>query len=119
MSLSATTIERVFNQLVDAAVNGLRCPVTARDGLDGLPAGATHVLARDGRIRIEIFPKNYRRVTILEGPHTGKMTKSPPGPPANPIRVVDTNGVKERTQVAMRQPSPPRALTAAELWEGS
>jgi hypothetical protein len=77
--------EFVFQLLVDAAVEGKRCPVA--DAIDramslaGHGYGATLVpaLADAGRIRIEVGGKNWRVVTICDGPHAGAATARPPG----------------------------------------
>jgi hypothetical protein len=36
-------------------------------------------LCAAGRIRSEVYAHNWRRAVILDGPHKGKATASPPG----------------------------------------
>lgn len=69
-------IERVFTALVQCAITGERC--TQNDGLGNRGADCIRALASSGRIRIEISGRNYRKVTILTGPHAGKSTAADP-----------------------------------------
>ena len=77
---------KVFNLLEQAAIAGLRCP--KRRPFGPMPRhGTTGRLERLGFIRAEVFSKNFRRVTILVGPHAGRRTASPPDPNSKPYRV--------------------------------
>ena len=77
--------DRVFAMLVEAAIANKRCPqlheIERSLELAGLPYGpaqnAVPDLARAGKIRIEVSNKNYRVVTICEGPHRGAHTLEP------------------------------------------
>jgi hypothetical protein len=69
------TAAEAFAMLERAAVNGCRCPVSRTDGLT---SQLTSDLARAGKIRIDVYPHNYRVVTIMTGPHAGKATAPPP-----------------------------------------
>lgn len=69
------TPAQAFAMLEQAAVTGARCPVS---GADGLTSQLTGALARSGQIRIDVYPHNFRVVTILTGPHAGKATAPPP-----------------------------------------
>lgn len=73
--VEGTRQERAFAKLVESVVAGNRCPMN-----DAIPGGSRSlsVLARSGRIYVEVFHQNFRRVTILEGEHKGKMTAPPP-----------------------------------------
>ena len=76
MVRSAKRIEETFALIEAAAIAGARCP-------QGYPYGpldndAMQWLYRSGRIRGEIMAHNFRRVTILTGPHAGKRTADPP-----------------------------------------
>jgi hypothetical protein len=76
----------VFQLMENAAINGLRCP-TFRD----MPPGCNHVpvaLALQGRIKIEVMASNWRVVTIMEGPNTGKATARPPFGTGKPYRMI-------------------------------
>lgn len=103
-----------FKLLEAKAVAGERCPFS-----DQIPGGspAVSTQAHLGRIRVEIFAQNFRRVTILVGPNKGKHTANPPlrdGHLPNPYLVVDgtgtrRNGVLLNTGTSSRmQPSAPR-----------
>lgn len=85
---TAAIRDRVFAALEAAAASGARCPVREQ-----LPGANTIVgeLAREGRIFVEVFVHNFRRVTILTGPHKGKATANPPlrdGRPPKPYLTV-------------------------------
>jgi hypothetical protein len=69
------SISEAFAMLERAAVNGFRCPVSRTDGLT---SQLTSELARSGQIRIDVYPHNYRVVTIMTGPNAGKSTAPPP-----------------------------------------
>lgn len=60
------TEAEAFAMLEQAAAGGERCPKT---GENGLTSTLTGDLARAGRIRIDVYPHNFRVVTIMEGPH--------------------------------------------------
>lgn len=85
--------ERMFTVLEAAAAAGERCPMREQLGTGAAPSLRT--LARAGKIRIEIFNLNFRRITILVGPHAGKATADPPlynGKRPKPYMVSDANG---------------------------
>lgn len=67
-------IRKSFEMIEAAAVNGDRCPM----GWDLPLIGAPGILARDGKIKIEISGHNYRQVTILTGPNAGRATAPNP-----------------------------------------
>lgn len=81
--------QQAFNILVAAAVDGRRCPENETFGSNRSAIGG---LARDGRIRIEVYVHNYRVVTILDGEHAGKTTAPCPKKDAKPYRSIDSNG---------------------------
>lgn len=71
---TAQKIRKSFELIEAAAVKGSRCPMNW-----DLPImSAAGKLAREGKIKIEISGHNYRTVTILVGPHTGKATAADP-----------------------------------------
>lgn len=121
--------QATFDELVRCALAGERCPVTAREGTDGLSSEAVRNLARSGHILIEIYPRNFRRITILKGPHAGKSTRPPNNRAWRPYIVIDATGSKRNYRnkrsaptapVAAPRPTPgppsaPRALTMSEL----
>lgn len=112
MALSQQQLDDAFATLVVAAIAGQRCPVAAREGVLGLPSGVTGKLARDGKIKVEVYAKNYRVVEILVGPHAGKRTKAPPSIDWKPYRVIDKSMVsgqpreQERKFVEIIEPRP-------------
>lgn len=69
-------LERNFEIVVRAVLAGERCPATHPHG--PLASGAIPALVRAGRIRSEVYALNFRRVTILTGPHAGKSTAHHP-----------------------------------------
>lgn len=71
---TAQKIKRSFEIIEAAAVAGQRCPMNWDLPITGAPG----VLAREGKIKIEISGHNYRQVTILVGPHAGKVTAPDP-----------------------------------------
>lgn len=89
-----TTAEKVFQMLEQAAATGARCPMREQFG-NVSSAPALKALARAGKIRVEIFIYNFRRVVILDGPHKGKATADPPlhgGKAPKPYLVSDAGG---------------------------
>jgi hypothetical protein len=112
MALSDQEIDRAFALIEQAAVKGERAPQCQPFG--PLRVGASTALYRAGLIRGEIFAGNFRRFTILSGPHRGKATANPPtsGPP---YRVLDQRTVATPRPARMGRPSAPRPLTLHEL----
>jgi hypothetical protein len=86
----ADLMEATFAVIERAAVAGVRCPVT---GSDGLTSRLTTALATDGKIKIEVYPHNFRRVTILVGPNAGKTTADPPNPSWKPYKTIEKGHV--------------------------
>jgi hypothetical protein len=74
----AISLNDAFGLLERAAVNGERCPLS--HGPHASPLKSKHVsaLARAGKIFVEISGRNFRRVTILVGPHAGAKTAADP-----------------------------------------
>lgn len=101
-------MDKAFPLLEQAAIAGERCPQSRPHG--PLHTAATGLLARAGKIRVEIFSLNWRVVTILEGPHKGKHTaRCPHGGSGKPYKVI------ERDDYRRSQPSAPRVLSREEL----
>ena len=92
-----TRIDRTFALIEAAALAGERCPKNKPFG--PLSDHAMTELYRSGRIRAEIFARNFRRITLLHGPHRGKMTVSPP-PGTKLFKVIDR---EKMTGFAVRQ----------------
>jgi hypothetical protein len=71
-------------KLVEAhAAEGKRCPTN--DEIADYLARTGHLsrlkltdVARSGRIKIEVYAKNFRVVEICDGPHRGKRTQDAP-----------------------------------------
>jgi hypothetical protein len=83
MKRSRAAIEAGFALIERAALAGERCPTTlTTDNPTGtLLAGIAAILVKEGRIKIEIYGRNWRVVEILKGPNAGKRTKEAPGFP--------------------------------------
>lgn len=94
--ISETNVNLTFERLQDIAIRGERCPFN-----DALPSGALSVLARSGRIRIEVFRHNWRVVTIMTGPHSGQQTMRDPAMPtfAKPYVVIDSTTSVRRSNI--------------------
>lgn len=100
--LSPANLDKAFALLVECAVKGERCPITAGPKAHPwLRADHIAVLKREERIKIGTCGNNWRVVTILTGEHAGKATAAAPSAP--------------RTQPRTRAPSAPRFLTREEL----
>lgn len=96
-SLSSECLEQTFAAVERAAVAGERCPTNALKGqTNGVTHDAIPSLARQGRVRIEVYPHNWRVVEITKGPNTGKRTAEPPNKHWRPWRIIDQNGERRR-----------------------
>jgi hypothetical protein len=109
--------DKAFETLVSAAVRRDRCP---ENGTHGIRWDFLSALASAGCIRIEISGRNFRRVTILTGPHAGKATAPDPAG-AKPWKIIDASGTRSNGRLTFpskdrQQPSAPRPLTNAELY---
>lgn len=94
---SKQELDNAFVMLEQAAVAGARCPQSIPHG--PLRYGLTSILARAGRIRVEIYMHNWRVVTIMEGPHKGKHTALSPNKNAKrPYKVLDKDDAPARCQ---------------------
>jgi|SRR6185437_5763477 len=91
---SRITPAEAFAILERAAVSGARCPKT---GERGLTSTLTGDLARAGKIRIDVYPHNFRVVTILSGSHAGKSTMPAPNPKWRPYLTIDTENPTKPT----------------------
>ena len=86
-------LDRAFKTVEAAALRGERCPLNSKNGVvAGLQHGALPALARAGRVRIEVYPHNWRVVEIIAGPHRGRCTARPPNHAWRPYRVIDRKG---------------------------
>lgn len=98
-------VEHTFARLVEAAINGERCPTGAHRGSSGDKLSAPNVkaLALAGRILVEVYSHNWRRVKILTGEHAGTMTMKPPlkrsGAKPKPYMTMDATGVRRHGQL--------------------
>ena len=95
--------ETTFAAIVKAALAGNRCPMNGREGFPGLEVNAVRALAHAGRIRIEVYPHNWRVVEILDGPHTGKRTAPPPDPMWRPYLIIDKDGSRKLSAPSARR----------------
>lgn len=84
MKRKQQTLNDAFRIIEAAAIAGERCPMSTNNGGSLVPANVS-VLAKTGRIAIEVSGRNWRRVTILVGPHAGKSTAPNPEPNRNKV----------------------------------
>lgn len=109
-------LEDCFALLEKCAVVGERCPFNFATGGHPLMSGATlTLLARAGRIRVEIGQKNWRVVTILRGNHAGAHTAYPSGAKWRAYKVITNetriNGRIQQTGPRTHsEPSKPREI---------
>lgn len=90
--------DAAFDKIVASAVANERCPQN-----DKIPAAAFSALAREGRIRVRVYRKNYRVVDILVGPHAGAQTKDAPDRRRGekPYKVVDASAPPLRATIPL------------------
>lgn len=69
-------IKQCFDAIVSAATAQppKRCPI----GSSVFRSDLVHELVRSGDLKVEVYHHNYRRITILTGPHAGKSTADDP-----------------------------------------
>ena len=110
------SLDKTFAELARCAAGGLRCPASTGPQENRMtPSANITALARAGRIRVDIYPRNWRVVTILEGEHRGKTTAPCPKPGARPYRTIDANSTPIPATPPFRrpasaQPQPPTRL---------
>ncbi len=96
-------LDHLFDLMVHTAIEGQRCPTN-----DQLPDHSLPALARAGKVRIEVFERNWRVVTILVGPHAGKQTsRGSVRPEAKPYIVIDASSAPRRTSIPSRHRQKP------------
>ena len=100
-------LEHALKVVTEAAIAGRRCP---ENGTEGMRMGDIALLARMGKIRIEIYALNYRRVVILEGEHANKAT-APHPTGKKPWKVLDGAGTRMRHRAVA-----PSRQKGAEPW---
>jgi len=116
---SPENLDRAFEILCACADKGQRCPPASGHAAHSfLKSAHTSALAKQGKIRIEVFAHNWRVITILVGPHKGKHTElSPYAGAKKPYQIIDARGAvftgrnipADRGAQRRRQPwSPPR-----------
>lgn len=78
--------EKAFVRLQGCAVAGDRCPQN-----DQIPSAVFSALAREGKILVKVFARNWRVVEILVGPYAGRSTADDPLRRAGekPYKVID------------------------------
>lgn len=112
-------IERDYALIEEAAVAGTRCPQRKPNG--PLNNKSISRLAREGRLKSEVYACNWRVVTILTGPHQGAATAPPPYACGDPYIVMDKTGTRRNGRLvnsgtSRRQaPSVPRLLRSDEI----
>jgi len=70
--VSAANIEADYALILAAAIAGERCPISNPHG--PIHSGSIIALADQKRIRSDVYSKNWRVVTIMDGEHKGKAT---------------------------------------------
>lgn len=78
------TPDEAFAMLEAVADAGERCPLASKSFQSHLTSG----LARAGKIRVDVYPHNWRVVTILVGPFALKATAPPPNPTWRPYLTI-------------------------------
>jgi hypothetical protein len=112
--LSPENLDRAFALLVECAVKGERCPITSGPNEHPfLRAAHISALAHDGRVKVEISGRNWRRVTITTGKHAGESTAANPNDFATTYLIIDKNGTLKIGARIATKPSAP--LTREEL----
>src|SRR5437868_14199791 len=87
--------DRAFEILERCAEKNERCPVTSGpDAHKELKSADVGRLAKAGKIFVEISSKNWRRVTILSGPQTGKSTAANPYKGSRVYQTIGAEGTK-------------------------
>lgn len=88
--------DALFEEVRKAAVARRRCPSTDILSLMGHTAPSTimRALAQDGRVKVEVYGRNWRVVEILAGPDAGARTEECPAGGA-PYLVIDATGRHE------------------------
>ncbi len=82
-------LNECFAAIVAAALSGQRCP---ENGTLHVSGGFCGELAAQGRIKVEVFARNFRVATILTGPHAGLKTAPPPYKVRHPKLVFTKDG---------------------------
>lgn len=109
------TLDDCFATLERCAAAGERCPVNQPKG--SFPSDRTSKLARQGKIRVEIFRYNWRVVTILVGPHAGKQT-APAPEGTRPYVIIDKNGSRCNGKPLSNHRSTPAPITLRKFsWD--
>lgn len=98
---SEQAIRTAWDTVVQAAVEGRRCPMNGH----GVNSHTLRALTDRGDIRIKVYPQNWRVVEILTGEHAGKSTEpSPLG--GSPMHIIEKGTPRRGRQ----QPSKPGLL---------
>lgn len=112
--LDPARLAAAFRTLEQVATANGRCPAN-----EDIGHGVIAALAAAGWIEVEIYGRNFRRVTLLTGPHAGATTKGPPSATWRPYAITDRNGTRRTGFAAQNmprlRPSAPRLLTLDEL----
>ncbi len=110
--------EKLFELLVQKAVANERCPTNQWLIDNGFARGNTTIssLAYLGYVRIEVYTKNWRVVTILTGKHKEASTAPPPMGTGAPYRIIGSNGDSLSQRIA-RHPTKPVSLPEEPDWK--
>lgn len=96
--------DKAFARIEQCTVDRLRCPQN-----DEIPGITFSTLARQGRIKVMVFRKNYRVVEILVGPHAGKQTADAPDRRIGevPYKIVDASAPSLRNTIEKKHRQEP------------
>lgn len=92
--MNKMTPVEAFELLQRCALAGERCPKS--NTASGFTSILTSALARAGQIRIDIYPHNWRVVTIVVGPHRGKATAPCPNRAWKPYLTIQQESANDQ-----------------------
>lgn len=108
------TADEAFALFVDAALKGERAPLNWPFG--EIRYKPLLALVREGRIRTEVYGRNWRVVQIMVGEHAGKRTKEHP-PGGEPFMVNGKRVFRERAAKVAKTPSGRPSVARQEPWK--
>ena len=86
MTRKHLTHDEMMAVIIEYARRGERCPLA---NSTTFPSKIVGELARTGRIRVDVYAHNWRRITITEpGQHFGQATAPPPNPNWKPYLTI-------------------------------
>lgn len=121
-SITQKREDELFAVLEECAVKGERCPtVDQLQYVHNIPTTYQPArLARQGRIRVEVWRLNWRVIEIMEGPNKGRRTQEAPTGTA-PYKIIykdcvlASNSKPRKPVMIIDDPMCPKAEAAAPL----